>query len=77
MTPSLDKEENHELIEFRHRFWWTFPLTISILLISLAKTAISVGVEFGWERFAVTYSSRQYSSQYESCNWYPASECAF
>lgn len=25
--PSLDDEENPELVDFRHRFWWTLPLT--------------------------------------------------
>src|SRR5690606_11702894 len=25
--PSLDEGENPELVDFRHRFWWTLPLT--------------------------------------------------
>ncbi|RYD89492.1 MAG: YHS domain-containing protein, partial [Sphingobacteriales bacterium] len=28
LMPSLDDEENPELVDFRRRFWWTLPLTV-------------------------------------------------
>jgi Cu+-exporting ATPase len=36
MTPSLDEGENPELIDFRHRFWGTLPLSIAVLMIAMA-----------------------------------------
>jgi Cu+-exporting ATPase len=40
--PSLDDEENPELVDFRRRFWWTLPLTIAITLLAM------FGHRFGW-----------------------------
>src|SRR5690606_5640544 len=40
--PSLDEEENPELVDFRRRFWWTLPLTV--LVASLAMS----GHRLGW-----------------------------
>jgi Cu+-exporting ATPase len=34
-APSLTDEENPELTDFRHRFWWTLPLTILVTLIAM------------------------------------------
>ena len=50
MTPSLDEEENHELMGFQRRFWWTLPLTISITLIALfeAKITFLSGPTLSW-----------------------------
>ncbi|MBL8525757.1 MAG: YHS domain-containing protein, partial [Betaproteobacteria bacterium] len=28
--PTLDDGENHELVDFRRRFWWTLPLTVVV-----------------------------------------------
>jgi len=28
MMPSLEEEENPELVDFKRRFWWTLPLTV-------------------------------------------------
>jgi P-type Cu+ transporter len=36
MMPSLDDGENPELVDFRRRFWWTLPLSVAVLLISMA-----------------------------------------
>ena len=35
MMPSLDEAENPELIDFRHRFWWTLPLSVAVLALSM------------------------------------------
>jgi Cu+-exporting ATPase len=35
MMPSLDDEENPELIDFRHRFWWTLPLSLVVLGLAM------------------------------------------
>ncbi|AJP48298.1 copper ABC transporter ATPase [Rugosibacter aromaticivorans] len=34
--PTLDDEENPELTDFRHRFWWTLPLTIVVTTLAMA-----------------------------------------
>jgi len=36
MMPSLDEEENPELVDFRRRFWWTLPLTIVVTVLAMA-----------------------------------------
>lgn len=33
--PTLDREENHELIDFRRRFWWSLPLTVLVTLLAM------------------------------------------
>jgi P-type Cu+ transporter len=35
MMPSLDEEENPELVDFRHRFWWTLPLTFVVTVLAM------------------------------------------
>jgi Cu+-exporting ATPase len=35
VMPSLEDEENPELVDFRRRFWWTLPLTIVATLIAM------------------------------------------
>lgn len=34
-APSLDEEENPELIDFRQRFWWTLPLTAIVFVLAM------------------------------------------
>ncbi len=34
--PSLDDEENPELRDFSRRFWWTLPLTVSVVIVAMA-----------------------------------------
>lgn len=36
VMPSLDEEENPELVDFRRRFWWTLPLTIVVTVLAMA-----------------------------------------
>ena len=33
--PSLDEEDNPELRDFTHRFWWTLPLTVIVLALAM------------------------------------------
>lgn len=33
--PTLDEGENPELIDFRHRFWWTLPLTVVVTVLAM------------------------------------------
>lgn len=34
-APSLDEEENPELIDFRRRFWWTLPFTAVVFVLAM------------------------------------------
>ncbi len=40
--PSLDEEENSELIDFTRRFWWTLPFTVVIVVLAM------FGHSLGW-----------------------------
>ena len=42
VMPSLDDNENPELVSFTHRFWWTLPLTVIVATLSM------FGHRFGW-----------------------------
>nr|WP_205734190.1 heavy metal translocating P-type ATPase [Acidovorax kalamii] len=35
MLPTLDEGENAELLDFRHRFWWTLPLTVVVTVLAM------------------------------------------
>ena len=35
MMPSLDDEQNPELVDFRRRFWWTLPLSAIVLALAM------------------------------------------
>ena len=35
VIPGLDEEENPELVDFRHRFWWTLPLTAVVFVLAM------------------------------------------
>ncbi len=35
VLPELEEEDNPELTDFRHRFWWTLPLTIIVTIIAM------------------------------------------
>lgn len=45
--PALDAEENPELRDFEHRFWWTLPLTASVFVLAM------FGHRLGWMDMAV------------------------
>jgi len=36
MLPSLEEEENPELVDFKRRFWWTLPLTAIVTVLAMA-----------------------------------------
>ncbi len=33
--PSLDDEDNPELVDFRRRFWWTLPLSVAVFVLAM------------------------------------------
>jgi P-type Cu+ transporter len=33
--PSLDEEDNPELLDFRRRFWWTLPFTVVVTVLAM------------------------------------------
>ena len=33
--PSLEEDENPELVDFRRRFWWTLPLTVAVTVLAM------------------------------------------
>ena len=35
VMPSLDDDENPELVDFQHRFWWTLPLTVVVTALAM------------------------------------------
>ena len=35
VMPSLENEENPELLDFQHRFWWTLPLTGIVFVLAM------------------------------------------
>ena len=35
LMPSLENEENPELRDFSRRFWWTLPLTITVVVVAM------------------------------------------
>ena len=40
--PSLEEEDNPELVDFTRRFWWTLPLTVVVMTLAM------VGHRLGW-----------------------------
>src|SRR5450830_1063109 len=40
LMPTLDDEENPELADFRHRFWWTLPLTVIVFALAMFGHAL-------------------------------------
>jgi len=41
--PSLEEEENPELVDFRRRFWWTLPLTVVVTAMAMVGHRILAG----------------------------------
>jgi P-type Cu+ transporter len=35
LIPEVQEEENPELTDFRHRFWWTLPLTVIVTVLAM------------------------------------------
>jgi Cu+-exporting ATPase len=44
--PSVDDEQNPELVDFRRRFWWTLPLTVIVTVLAM------FGHRLGWFEMA-------------------------
>jgi len=42
MQPSLDEEENPELRDFQRRFWFTLPLSITVMLLAMFGHQLNV-----------------------------------
>ena len=42
VLPEIDEAENPELVDFKHRFWWTLPLTIVVTIMAM------FGHRLGW-----------------------------
>ncbi|MDR7098985.1 Cu+-exporting ATPase [Lysobacter niabensis] len=40
--PSLDEADNPELRDFSHRFWWTLPLTVIVLVMAMLGHRITL-----------------------------------
>jgi len=36
VLPSLEEEDNPELVDFKRRFWWTLPLTVVVTVLAMA-----------------------------------------
>ena len=53
--PSLDDTENPELVDFRHRFWWTLPASIvGFMLAMFGHMAFHGGLPYqNWIEFAL------------------------
>ncbi len=46
ILPTGDEEDNHELLDFSRRFWWTLPLTVAVAALAMLGhqlTALSAG----------------------------------
>ena len=41
VMPSLDDEQNPELVDFRRRFWWTLPLSVIVLALAMLAHRIA------------------------------------
>ena len=56
VMPSLEEEENPELLDFRRRFWWTLPLTVvATLLAMLGHRIVEGGLpQQGWIELLLT-----------------------
>lgn len=56
VMPSLDDEENPELVDFRRRFWWTLPLTAIVFALAMFGHMLFRGAIPGqsWIEFALS-----------------------
>ena len=46
VLPTLDEDENPELVSFTRRFWWTLPLTVVVTVLAM------FGHQLGWFEMA-------------------------
>ena len=54
--PSLDDAENPELVDFRHRFWWTLPLSVVVFVMAMfGHMVFKSGLPYqNWVEFAIS-----------------------
>jgi Cu+-exporting ATPase len=54
--PTLDEEENPELVDFTRRFWWTLPLTVVVTVLAMAGRRLSLfsGDTQNWVELVLT-----------------------
>jgi Cu+-exporting ATPase len=54
--PTLDEEENPELVDFTRRFWWTLPLTVVVTVLAMAGHRLSLfsGDTQNWVELVLT-----------------------
>ncbi len=56
VLPLLEEGENPELVDFRHRFWWTLPLTVIVTAMAMGAHQLSHGgfPYQSWVEFALS-----------------------
>ena len=42
LIPELEEGENKELIDFKHRFWWTLPLTVVVATLAMVGHKVNL-----------------------------------
>jgi Cu+-exporting ATPase len=42
VMPSVNEDENPELTDFRHRFWWTLPLTVIVTTLAMVGHRLEI-----------------------------------
>ena len=54
--PSMDEGENPELVDFRHRLWWTLPLSVSVFSLAMfSHMVVSGGIPYqNWIEFVLS-----------------------
>ena len=54
--PSLEDDENPELVDFTRRFWWTLPLSVVVMVLAMAghKLAFFHGDTQNWIELGLT-----------------------
>ena len=56
MMPSLEDDENPELTDFRHRFYWTLPLSLAVLALAMLghRTTLLSATARSWLELVIT-----------------------
>ncbi|HET9692978.1 MAG TPA: heavy metal-binding domain-containing protein, partial [Steroidobacteraceae bacterium] len=56
MMPSLGDDENPELTDFRRRFWWTLPLSLTVLALAMFghRTSLLTATARTWLELVIT-----------------------
>ena len=54
--PSLEEEENPELVDFQRRFWWTLPFTVVVTVLAMGGHRLGwfEGVTQSWVELVLT-----------------------